>query len=255
MGELVVDLLIVAVSLPAVLLAVRVVGRRTAGTVSSVAGRVRWRWMGTCLLVAFPAIMLMLGGMWAALALTSDESLVGEWAFPGWPAFLAALVIIALLVPMQAAAEEYMFRGWLLQAVGAFVRRPWLPIGLQALVFAAAHGWGTGWGSAGLLMTGVVAGLLAVRTGGLESYIALHTMNNLFAFTLAAAAGELADESNAADMPWHMTVVMVAVDVAYAAAVLTLVRRRGLTTAAPPVAAPVPIALEGPAATAEPAIN
>ncbi|CAO0830891.1 hypothetical protein SMICM17S_10210 [Streptomyces microflavus] len=36
-----------------------------------------------------------------------------------------------------------MFRGWLTQAVGAFFfRSPWFAVIPQAVLFAAAHGWG-----------------------------------------------------------------------------------------------------------------
>ena len=94
-----------------------------------------------------------------------------------------------LLVPLQAAAEEYVFRGWLLQAVGAYLRTPWVAIAFQAVLFAAAHGWGTRLGLPGPGRHGRALGWLTVRTGGLEAAIALHVVNNLVAFTVAAAFG------------------------------------------------------------------
>ncbi|MET9522895.1 CPBP family intramembrane glutamic endopeptidase [Streptomyces coeruleorubidus] len=44
----------------------------------------------------------------------------------------------------------------------------------QAVLFAAAHGWGTKWGFIGLLVFGGVCGWLTIRTGGLEAAVALH---------------------------------------------------------------------------------
>jgi membrane protease YdiL (CAAX protease family) len=47
--------------------------------------------------------------------------------------------VTLLLVPFQAAAEEYLFRGWLLQAFGAFMRTPWPGILIGAAAFTALH--------------------------------------------------------------------------------------------------------------------
>jgi membrane protease YdiL (CAAX protease family) len=234
-GDTAVTLVMIAALIPSVLFWTKATGRRPAGTVSSVAGRLRWRWLGTCLLVAVAAVVVMLIGMQVMMAATGGSVISGKVHFPGWTAFLATAAMLAVLVPLQAAGEEYLFRGLAIQTLGAFLRNPAIPIGVQALLFAAAHGWGTPWGFVALTVSGLVAGVLAVRTGGIESYIGFHVANNLIAFTLAAAAGQLADESTAADMPWQMTVVSVAVDIAYGLVVLALARRRNLAVTASPV--------------------
>ena len=48
---------------PVVLLAVRWVGRRPAGTVSSVTGGLRWPWLGRCVLVALPVLAAVVCGL------------------------------------------------------------------------------------------------------------------------------------------------------------------------------------------------
>jgi membrane protease YdiL (CAAX protease family) len=226
-GDTAVALATLALLIPAILVATRLIGRRPAGTVSSVAGRLRWRWLGVCAGVATGTVVLMLVAM-QALANATGAATGQPGRFPGWGSFTVAVVMLFALVPLQAAAEEYLCRGLLLQAVGAFTRSPAIPIAVQALVFAAAHGWGTSWGFAGLTVSGVAAGVLAVRTGGLEAYIAFHAANNLIAFTLAAAAGKLGDQSTAADMPWQLAVVSMAVDALYVVVILSLARRRNL---------------------------
>ncbi|MDQ1655280.1 MAG: hypothetical protein QOD41_363 [Cryptosporangiaceae bacterium] len=241
-GDTGVTLVMIAALIPAVLFWTRVIGRRPAGTVSSVTGRLRWSWLGTCLLVAIAAVVLMLIGMQVMMSATGGSVISGKAHFPGWAAFLATLAMLVVLVPLQAAGEEYLFRGLALQTLGAFLRNPAIPIVVQALLFAAAHGWGTPWGFAALTVSGLVAGVLAIRTGGIESYIGFHVANNLIAFTLAAAAGQLANESTAADMPWQMTIVSVVVDVAYALVILVLARRRGLAVTASPAPVTPPIA-------------
>ncbi|MFC8920243.1 CPBP family intramembrane glutamic endopeptidase [Streptomyces sp. NPDC057116] len=224
-GDTALGLLSIALITPVLLLAAHWVQRRPAGTLSSVAGQLRWRWLGMCLVAALPLVAASM-----AVALLLPEPAGGgtadmEWA--GWSSFLAGLAMVCALVPFQAAAEEYAFRGWLLQAVGAWCRSAWVAVVPQALLFAAAHGWGTPWGFADLVVFGLVAGWLSVRTGGIEAAVALHVLNNLVAFGVAAAiAGGLASEETAADMGWMAMAVDVPMVLLYAAAVLWLARRR-----------------------------
>lgn len=227
-GDTALALLSLALCIPVVLLAARWVQRRPAGTVSSVTGALRWRWLGLCLAVALPVSGAILGG---SLLLPAPEGGVQEMTWAGLSPFLIGLATVCLLVPFQAAAEEYVFRGWLSQAVGAWFRSPWVAVTPQAVLFAAAHGWGTPWGFVDLVVFGLVAGLLTIRTGGLEAAIALHVLNNLFAMGfLAAIAGGLESDETAADMDGLMLAVDVPLVVLYAAVVLYLARRRGVRT-------------------------
>ncbi|MCH0540399.1 CPBP family intramembrane metalloprotease [Streptomyces sp. MUM 203J] len=219
------DLLVIAIALPLVLLAVRWVGARPAGTVSSVTGRLRVGWLGRCLMAAAAVqalsttVMLLLPA-----GETAEDAPADVWV--GWGPYAASLTMLILLVPLQAAAEEYVCRGWLFQAVGQFLRSPWLATLPQALVFAALHGWGTVWGFVDLLVFGVVVGMLSVRTGGLEAAISLHVVNNLVAFGFTAAFVDgLLSEETAADMPWEMAVVDIVSILLYAALILWLTPR------------------------------
>ncbi|WP_079054152.1 CPBP family intramembrane glutamic endopeptidase [Streptomyces graminilatus] len=230
------DLLAIASAIPVVLLAVLWIGRRPAGTVSAVTGGLRWRWLGWCVLVALPALAVTTGAMFL---LPADDGPPARWA--GWEVFGPALAMLVLLVPLQAAAEEYVFRGWLTQAFGGFLRSPWPALVPQAVLFAAAHGWGTPWGFADLVVFAMVAGWLTVRTGGLEAAIGLHAVNNLLAFGVSAAVVDgLKSDDTAADAPWQIVALDLAGIALYAAAVLWLARRRTPTRTVPAPQAPVP---------------
>jgi membrane protease YdiL (CAAX protease family) len=237
------ELTSIAIALPLILLAVWWPGRRPPGTLSSVDGRLRWRWLVRCLLAAvLPVTVLAV----AAALLPDGGAESGEFgAWVGWPSFLGSLGVLAVLVPVQAAAEEYVFRGWLTQAVGAFVRSPWFAVLPQAVLFAAAHGWGTGWGFIGLLVFGLVAGWLTIRTGGLEAAVALHVLNNLLAFGIAAAVVDgLSSDETAADAAWQLALVDSATTLIYAALVLWLARRhRPQRLSTPPAGTVSPPAL------------
>ncbi|WP_327011356.1 CPBP family intramembrane metalloprotease [Dactylosporangium sp. NBC_01737] len=158
-----------------------------------------------------------------------------------WWRPVAGTLVLLVLVPLQAAAEEYVCRGWFLQAVGAFVRTPWLPIGVQAVIFAAVHGTGTAWGLADVAVFGAVTGWLAVRTGGLEAGIALHVVNNLIAMVGAAAFGVLASDESAADSPWQLLAVDASLMLVYAATITWLSRHRRLVTLAPAAGPPAAV--------------
>ncbi|MHC0429428.1 CPBP family intramembrane glutamic endopeptidase [Streptomyces sp. O3] len=232
LAEVAFGLAAIAVGVPAVLLGLRLVGNRPAGTVSSVTGRLRWGWLGRCALVAFPLIALQLGLLiaWTWNAEPAAESPAAEsgQGFPGWSAFALSLAVLCALVPVQAAAEEYVFRGWLVQVTGRFLRSPWPGIAVASLLFAVAHGFGELSGFALLFYSALWWGWLVIRTGGLEAVIALHTANNLVAFTLAAGFGELSSDATAADAPWQALVLELVFAPLYCLLAARLADRRGI---------------------------
>ncbi|MFF5228884.1 CPBP family intramembrane glutamic endopeptidase [Dactylosporangium sp. NPDC000521] len=233
-----------AMLIPCVLFAAWWVQRRRPGTVSSVQGRLRLRWLGVCALVAVPTIVLLLAGMSLLYALTGDDGAEESGAWVGAGPFTAALLMLLVLVPLQSAGEEYLCRGWLLQATGAYVRSPWLPLAVQAVAFTAIHGDGTPWGYADLILYSVAIGWLTVRTGGLEAAIALHVVNNLASMAGAAAFGELNSSGSAADAGWQFLAADALLLPVYVATITWLSRRRRLVTLAPAPDAPE---LSGPA--------
>jgi membrane protease YdiL (CAAX protease family) len=149
---------------------------------SSVRPGLRWRYLGLC---AAAAAAVFAG----VLALSG--SLSASAATPTQPQLVAFLLIIVITSPLQAAAEEYLFRGYLLQAFGSLAATPWFGVVASALLFALFHG------SQNLPLFidrfafGLLAAVLAWRTGGLEAGIAAHTANNLLAYGSAALTGSI----------------------------------------------------------------
>ncbi|MFJ9646121.1 lysostaphin resistance A-like protein [Streptomyces sp. NPDC101206] len=222
-------LLGLAVGIPAVMVAVRWCGSRPAGTLASVAGRVRWRWLGVCAAVAFPLMAVQMGALalWEWLA-EGDEVFAGDTPAAG--RLLLGAVLFAVLVPFQASAEEFVFRGWLPQFFGGFLRSPWPGVAVASVLFALAHGFG-GW--SGFLLLCYSAGWwgwLVIRTGGLEVVMAMHTANNVFSFVTALVFGQLADAGTAADAPWQALVVELACAPAYCLIVARLADARGVAS-------------------------
>ena len=214
-----------ALLIPVVLLAVWLVERRPMGSVASVERRLRVRWLLACAVVAVVAQVVGAAGLYAAhaVAVPGDASSMFDWA--GWGTFLPAAAVTVLLVPFQATAEEYVFRGWLLQAFGAYLRTPWPGIVLSALVFAALHGYGVV-GFVDVAVFGVMAGYLAVRTGGLEASIALHVLHNIASILPAAAAGQLEEALRVTHAPPYVLVGTAAEMIFFVGVVVVLARRR-----------------------------
>ena len=143
------------------------------------------------------------------------------------------IAVTLLTSTFQAAGEEYFFRGYLLQAVGALVRSSVVAVLAHTVLFTMAHGiWP--WESPALFLDrfafGVVAGFLVVRTGGLEASIAAHAANNVVTFVFAALTDSVGDSLGADDAPWSLVAVDVAKFVAFGLVALWLARRFKLAT-------------------------
>jgi len=55
--------------------------------------------------------------------------------------FLILAMISILLIPIQTSFEEYIFRGYLMQGIGAIVKNKWIPLLITSLLFGFLHYW------------------------------------------------------------------------------------------------------------------
>jgi membrane protease YdiL (CAAX protease family) len=203
----------------------------------------RWKFLLLCLLIdlGVTLVILPLSGLAGGPAPASDQ--VTTVSFAEWLPFA---VVILLTTPLQAAGEEYGFRGYGLQVLGAWVRTPWFGIIITSLLFAAAHGSQSPALFLNRFAFGVIAGVLTVRTGGLEAAIGIHVVNNVVVLLLASATGQLAPSLTPSEAPWGVALLDVAGMVVYAVLALWLARRMGLeqmaqATPRAPVPPPPPV--------------
>lgn len=188
----------VALMLPAALLGMLSVGLTPAKRLWSVALRIRWRWIARTIVPTL-VVLVVINVLGIALEIAFAGSVEASEFAEEAPAIdmqaaLVSLLLVLLLVPIQATAEEVVFRGALMQSLGgwfggvrgsggfaSFVRGPWLPIAIPAIAFGFAHIYDI-WGWLVVVMMALVAGWISWRTGGLEAAITLHVINNLIAF-------------------------------------------------------------------------
>ncbi|MFF5231381.1 CPBP family intramembrane glutamic endopeptidase [Dactylosporangium sp. NPDC000521] len=227
----------------AALLLARAAQARRAGTLASVLGRPRWHWLGLCLLEAAVTVVMLVAAsavlvwaIWAGPNARIVGGVGGEFVLP-FLAFIGPTVVVAV-------AAELVFRGWLLQAVGAYGGGPWLAITVQAVLFAAAFYTVGPWTFAEGLTLGAVLGWLAVRTGGLEAGIALVVCLDLLAAAREAIREDLYSDGYLSDLQWQFFALDLVVTLAYAATVALHARRRGIAAVTPALAAaavPAPV--------------
>ncbi|MCX2731995.1 CPBP family intramembrane metalloprotease [Saccharopolyspora sp. NFXS83] len=218
-------MLSVAVLLPVVLLVVRWTQRRPVGTLSSVDGRLRWRWMWRCAgwaLLGFAVVLVV------SLAQGGAPDLSG---WPGWPHYLLIALITLVAVPFQAAAEEYLCRGFLLQGFASWLRTPWPGAVLAALLFVVLHEYDDPLVVADLFVTAMAMSWLTIRTGGLEAAIALHVVNNISAALLDSMQGVPGLEQAGDFSAWEVLPITL-LTVLYSWWIDRLFRRSGLSRTA-----------------------
>ena len=164
-----------------------------------------------------------------------DPSLEGGGVNPMTGQTVALLIVVLLTTPLQAAGEEYAFRGYLLQAVGSITKRAWLALAVTSLLFAMAHGFQNFPLFFDRFMFGFIAGWLVIRTGGLEAGIALHILNNLLAFGLGILFGDVGEMINVTEISWWNIPVTLTQSLIYVVLVLLVARRMNLRrTTSPP---------------------
>ena len=161
------------------LLMVRFLHARPVLSLITITDKVDWRRL------AFGA------GSWFCLA--GLAGIVGWIAFPQsykfvppGAEFLSYLPVVLLFTPLQCLAEELFFRGYLLQALGKWVRNIWFASALNGFIFMLPHLFNPEVSYGVLPMAicyfgiGFILALVTLRTNGLEVAIGVHVANNLF---------------------------------------------------------------------------
>lgn len=222
--------LLLAALIGVALLAVALGHPVAARFVHSVEGRVRWRWLARCVVVLTPLFLAYVLGAWA---------LDGAPTAPRAQDWVWLLVMAFVLTPFQAAGEEYLFRGWLLLAVGTWIRRPVVAVAvtaaLSAAAFSLAHGSLDPWILLDLAAFAVAAVLLTWRTGGLEAAVALHVVNNVVIIAVGTLVGTVEDSYVGAETAGSPAATLLSVAVVAVATALLLwqARRAGIARTVP----------------------
>ena len=227
--------LALAAAIPLTWLIIRVLHGLRPRWLASVLPRLRWRYLFFCVGLALLALIATIAVSALLPAQDTGTPVTGE-VNDFTSTTRDFLLVVLFLTPLQAAGEEYAFRGYLTQAFGGLFRHPVPAVVAPAILFALAHGLGQ---SVPIffdrLAFGLVAGTLVILTGGLEAGIAMHVLNNWLAFGLALAFGDMGSSLNPTGGSWWAIPVTLTQSLVYLALALFVARRMGLVARADPI--------------------
>jgi len=99
--------------------------------------------------------------------------------------FAILVVIGVILIPIQTSAEEYIFRGYLMQGFANLVKNKWFPLVMTSLIFGGLHFFNPEVIKMGPIImiyyigTGLFLGIITLMDEGLELALGFHAANNL----------------------------------------------------------------------------
>lgn len=122
--------------------------------------------------------------------LMSPEDYV--WQFD-WIPFLILLNVAVIFIPIQAATEEFIFRGYLMQGIAIAFKNKWMPLILTSVLFGILHGANPEVEKLGNISlvyyigTGLMLGIITLMDDGMELALGFHVANNVLSSLLVTA--------------------------------------------------------------------
>ena len=191
------------------------------------ARRIRWRLMAAGLILAAIALGPLVASQLVFSPQTANPPIVALTPDLAGRAVYLIAVIGALIV--AAAAEELVFRGWLLRQTSALLRQPGPLIGLTALAFAAMH---LDFNPDAFLtraLMGAGFAYMALRLGGIEFSTGVHAANNilivLFIEPLSAQTVNAPSTFSAGSLVVDVSLIVIYVAITEAVARAPILRR------------------------------
>jgi len=137
------------------------------------------------------------------------------------PRFFPFAAAAMLLTPIQCAAEELLFRGYVMQGLWLLTRRPTVLAAGSSVIFALphllnpeVHRYGAVVMALNYLAIGMVLAFVVLRDGRLELAIGLHAANNIFLALVANYEGSVIATGavfTARELdPWYSLVTLIA---------------------------------------------
>ena len=203
---------------------IKIFHNRTWNQVINGTNRVRWSrfFMG----VAVWGLLSFIG--FAVSYFTEPETLT--FRFDAMK-FIILVLIVLLLMPFQTTAEEFLFRGYLMQGVASWTKSRWWALIVTALLFGLMHSinpeiqeYGFWTMMAQYIFMGLLLGIITLLDDGIELAMGVHFINNFLGAVLTTYKGSalqtdalfMADEVNPAEDLLPM-IIMGAIMIAFLA--------------------------------------
>ena len=166
--------------LAAFVLLVKPLNNRTLKNTINGTGRIRWnRFFVSAIIWVF------LSALYFFVYFKFDP---GNFTLNNKTASLILLSVISLLlIPFQAAFEEVLFRGYLMQGFATVLRNRWFPLIMTSVLFGLMHAFNPEVKEFGFLtmvpqyvLFGLIFGVITILDDGIEAAMGAHTANNIF---------------------------------------------------------------------------
>ena len=96
-------------------------------------------------------------------------------------------IITVVFIPFQAAFEEVLFRGYLMQGFAVLLRNRWFPVVMTSILFGLMHSLNPEVKAFGFftmipqyIVFGLIFGIITVLDDGIEATMGAHAANNIF---------------------------------------------------------------------------
>jgi membrane protease YdiL (CAAX protease family) len=164
----------------AFILLVKPLNNRTFKITINGTGRIRWERF-----FISATIWLILSALYLFLYLKIDPA---NFILNNKTGSLIILSVVSLLfIPFQAAFEEVLFRGYLMQGFAAMVRNRWFPLIMTSILFGLMHAFNPEVKEFGFftmmpqyIVFGLIFGIITILDDGIEAAMGAHTANNIF---------------------------------------------------------------------------
>ncbi len=130
-------------------------------------------------------VWLLLSAIYFTLYLKFDPS---NFTLNGNASSLITIAILSvLLIPFQAAFEEVIFRGYLMQGFATLVKYRWFPLLMTSVLFGLLHAFNPEVKEFGFftmipqyIVFGIIFGIATIFDDGIEVSLGAHAANNIF---------------------------------------------------------------------------
>lgn len=164
----------------AFILLVKPLNNRTLKTTINGTGKIRWNRF-----FISAAVWMLLSAIYLFFYMKLDPANFKLNSRTG--SIIIISVISIVFIPFQAAFEEVLFRGYLMQGFSALLRNRWFPVIMTSLLFGLMHAFNPEVREFGFftmmpqyMVFGLIFGLVTIFDDGIEAAMGAHTANNVF---------------------------------------------------------------------------
>ena len=166
--------------LAAFILLIKPLNNRTLRQTINGKGRIRW---DRFFISGLVWLILSAAYLFIYLNLNPSNFTINNRSF----SIIILSVVSILFIPFQAAFEEVLFRGYLMQGFAAIMRNRWFPLVLSSMFFGLMHAFNPEVGEFGFftmmpqyILFGLIFGVVTILDDGIEAAMGAHTANNVF---------------------------------------------------------------------------